>query len=172
MAAPIRFSLTTTKLWNEVDGKKIPTHSLVGYKYLECLEKTGLFVRALPFRGMPYGLFQDDENWAKLKHFFLDDRPLGDAFTNVVCGWGSFFQSMITTGCHNIAITVAWPRVPSPYEIDILNNYDVVCCPNMSDFTALKGAGVANLEQLPIHADSLIRFFDQYLPTLHKKNGG
>lgn len=172
MAAPIRFGLITTKLWNEFDGAKIPTHSLVGYKYLECLSKTELFVRALPFRGMPYGLLQEDENWSQIKHLFLDERPLGDSFTNVVCGWGGIFQSMITAGCHNVAITVAWPRVPDPYEIGILNNYDVVCCPNMRDFQALREAGIKNLEQLPIHAESLVRFFDKALPSIHQKNGG
>lgn len=165
---PIRFALGVGPLRV---GDGIATHALVAHKYLTALKSVGMLVRALPFNGMPYGLLNTNPDWSPLKSLFFDEASLLDKegnngfegrFINMVCGFGSVFSGMLTTGAVNVAIIVSWPRVPDAWETNVLSEYDVVVCPNASDVAAISKATRLKPEVLPINPLHLKTFVERF----------
>ncbi len=165
---PIRFGLSVGPLHVRGPDGMIPTHALVGYKYLEkLLTIPQLPIRLLPFAGMPYGFLATNPDWTKVSDAFMNDTILGNEYVNVICGWGSVFQPSLTQGVYNVAITVAWPRPPKPLECESLSKYDWICCPNMSDVKALRDLDLPAM-YLPINEEKLAYFFKEHYLTKEK----
>lgn len=154
---PIRLIIPTLPVIIQTNGKPKITHTDVGYSYLSNLLKAGFKVRAIPSGGMAYGFLANDDRWGRLKAAFFDDCVHDNNFINVVIGHGPDWNKFWTANVPNIAVTVAWPRLPNTNEIIALEKFTVLA-PFQTDVDTLAQGGITAQLVYP-DVENLTTFF-------------
>lgn len=142
----------------------------VGYEYLSafvalgmepvCLANASLDAfkspssKWFPHRELFSGSMPLMQDGVRVKNAKGDDvwvSRLADAYVNIICSTEYFdFRRKYTVGVPNIAITTAWPQVPTISTVEVLRDYEHVWCPTRDDYVALNAVGVKAQLVVPV----------------------